>query len=182
MPETCYRTAYRSVPVTTYRPVSSCGLCDLFCCSPPTTTYRPVTSWTYQAYMVPYTTYRLVYSDACATYDPCATTTLSAAPASCCTPATIAPAPTTPSGADVAPQTFDNGSQPADEAPLRAVPETDSQTNPTSVPNLIDPGNDRVTQRPVRQAARFHLVASPPKPQPAPTVPVKDGGWRASSD
>lgn len=48
VPQTSYRTVYRPVAVTTY---------------------RPVTGWTYRPQLVPYTTYRVIYSNPCV---PCA--------------------------------------------------------------------------------------------------------------
>jgi hypothetical protein len=58
VPTTFYRTEYRMVPTTTcqavsyYEPCSGC----------PMVTYRPVTSWAYRPQLVPYNTYRIVYS------------------------------------------------------------------------------------------------------------------------
>jgi hypothetical protein len=79
VPQTCYRAAYCQVPVTTYRPTcclsnlfAKCG-CQSACnpCNPaPTTTMRPVTTYVTQKVMVPYTTYRMVYSNSTATCAP----------------------------------------------------------------------------------------------------------------
>lgn len=112
VPQTCYRTQYVNVPVTTYRPVVSrdpCTGCPVTCC-------RPSTSYVRQAQLVPYTTYRRVLSNPCCT--PTATTvtagyapiyrgvanypvtsypaTSSCSGCSAATPATYAPAVTTP--------------------------------------------------------------------------------------
>jgi len=54
VPQTSYRTQIVNVPVTTYQPVRSCGLCG------PTTTLRPVTVMRPTTQVVPYTTYRPV--------------------------------------------------------------------------------------------------------------------------
>jgi hypothetical protein len=58
VPQTYYRTYYRGVAVTAYQPVTSydsCSGCAM-------TSYYPTTAWTYQPCLVPYTTYRVVYS------------------------------------------------------------------------------------------------------------------------
>lgn len=54
--QTCYRTQYCSVPVTTYRPVTTCDPCTG--CS--TTCMKPCTTYVQQARQVPYTTYKMV--------------------------------------------------------------------------------------------------------------------------
>jgi len=72
VPQTCYRTVVRRVPVTTCRVTTRTSW--LTGC--PVTTYRPVTVWVQQASLVPYTTYRMVYSNPCgpaAGCDPCST-------------------------------------------------------------------------------------------------------------
>lgn len=56
VPQTCYRTVYRQVPVTTYRPVTTCDPCT----GCPRTVMQPCTSVTYQAQRVPVTTYKQV--------------------------------------------------------------------------------------------------------------------------
>jgi hypothetical protein len=69
VPQTCYRTVYRPVPVTCCQPITGCDPCS----GCPVTTYRPVTSWSYQACLMPYTTYRAVYSNPCvSSCAPCA--------------------------------------------------------------------------------------------------------------
>ena len=57
VPYTAYRTSWKRVPVTTYRPVTNsdpCTGCTVTC-------MRPCTSYTYQMQRVPYTTQRPVY-------------------------------------------------------------------------------------------------------------------------
>ncbi len=57
VPQTAYRTSYKRVPVTQYRPVTNsdpCTGCTVTC-------MKPCTSYTYQVQRVPYTTYRPVY-------------------------------------------------------------------------------------------------------------------------
>ena len=61
LPTTYYRTYYRPLAVTAYSPVTSCGACGCPC----TTCYYPTTAWTYQPCLVPYTSYRVVYSNPC---------------------------------------------------------------------------------------------------------------------
>lgn len=61
VPQTCYRTQYVNVPVTTYRPVVSRDPCT----GCPVTCLRPTTSYVQQAQLVPYTTYRRVLSNPC---------------------------------------------------------------------------------------------------------------------
>jgi hypothetical protein len=61
LPQTCYRTQYVSVPVTTYRPVVSRDPCT----GCPVTCMRPATCMVQQAQLVPYTTYRRVLSNPC---------------------------------------------------------------------------------------------------------------------
>jgi hypothetical protein len=58
VPQTCYRTVYGPVPVASCLPVRSYDPCS----GCPVVTYRPVTSWTRQAMLQPYTTYRIVYN------------------------------------------------------------------------------------------------------------------------
>lgn len=57
VPHTAYRTDWKRVPVTSYRPVTNtdpCTGCVVTC-------MRPCTTYTYQCQRVPYTTYRPVY-------------------------------------------------------------------------------------------------------------------------
>ena len=57
VPCTAYRTCYKRVPVTQYKPVTKtdpCTGCTVTC-------MRPCTTYTYQSQRIPYTTYRPVY-------------------------------------------------------------------------------------------------------------------------
>ena len=57
VPQTAYRTSWKQVPVTQYRPVTNtdpCTGCTVTC-------MKPCTTFSYQAQRVPYTTYRPVY-------------------------------------------------------------------------------------------------------------------------
>ena len=58
VPQTCYRTVYGKVPVTSYMPVT----CYDPCSGCPQVTYRPVTTWSYRAMLQPYSTDRVVYT------------------------------------------------------------------------------------------------------------------------
>jgi hypothetical protein len=105
VPQTCYRTQYVNVPVTTYRPVTGRDPCT----GCPVTCMRPTTAYVQQARMVPYTTYRAVLSNPCcgaaapavsASYAPTYTSGVGYAAGSSCSgcgtaaPMTYAPATT----------------------------------------------------------------------------------------
>ena len=58
MPTATYRISYRPVPTVAYMPVvgiDPCSGCAV-------TTYRPTRAWTYQASLLPYSTYRVGYA------------------------------------------------------------------------------------------------------------------------
>ena len=65
VPYTAYRTSWKRVPVTTYKPVTNsdpCTGCTVTC-------MRPCTTYTYQMQRVPYTTQRPVYrTETCLLY------------------------------------------------------------------------------------------------------------------
>lgn len=82
VPQTCYRTQYVTVPVTTYRPVTGRDPCT----GCPVTCMRPATSYVQQARLVPYTTYRVVLSN------PCCGATTAAYASSYAAPGNYAPA------------------------------------------------------------------------------------------
>ncbi|NLE37826.1 MAG: hypothetical protein GX621_07360 [Pirellulaceae bacterium] len=63
VPQTSYRTVCRTVPVTTCQAITSCDPCT----GCPVTTYRPVTVYQLSAQLIPYTTYRAVWSNPCTT-------------------------------------------------------------------------------------------------------------------
>ena len=56
VPQTCYRTVYRQVPVTVYRPTTTCDPCT----GCPRTVMQPCTTVQHVAQRVPVTTYRQV--------------------------------------------------------------------------------------------------------------------------
>jgi len=198
VPQTYYRTVYRQVPVTTYGAFSGCDPCT----GGPVTYYRPVTSWTYQAAWVPYTTYRIVYSDACS---PCASSngcspcgpsvgsTLGAGGACCgqgtTTNGTVGAGTIPPSGTSssangqapegkAAPDTFKKGAEPSGE---KIEPKPDPNTSSNPGPNLTDPGS-HTALRPMAGAGRYHLIASPQEPAADRRPQTDAGGWRVSRD
>ncbi len=199
VPQTCYRTVYRQVPVTTHQAVTRCN--PLTGC--PVTCYYPVTRWVRQARLVPYTTYRLVYSNPC---NPCGsygsyvggtgvTVSSGGAPCACGPPSTATTpyyGPSTPMTPTVPPRsTFQNNDTPAPvEEPLQAVPGTNLNS---TMPGLNPPSN-RTTSRPAHsvgqslvppmgsQASYYRLIATAPEATTTGKPPVNDGGWRASRD
>jgi len=175
VPQTYYRTAYRSMPVAVYRP----------------TTY-----WARQSRLVPYTTNRLVYSRPytvaygyapAVSCNPCGTSACGFAGdsgcSSCSVGTTYSEAPT--SAPAIAPAdngqpqpTFQQETKKVPTTPvpkLQPIPETGTQMNSTqSAPKLIDPEN-RTTAIPIRQAVHISQVS---RPQHGGV----DSGWRASRD
>src|SRR5258708_2428379 len=106
VPQTCYRTVYRPVAVTSYRPITTADPCT----GCPVTSLSPVTTYVQRPVVVPYTTYRPVVTTvllptapACPC-SPCATGACGVAPApSYYAPAAIAaPAPSCGCGASTA--------------------------------------------------------------------------------
>ena len=197
VPQTYYRTVYRRVPVTT------CGAftCADPCTGCPVTYYRPVASWTYQASYVPYTSYRLVYSNPC---NPCVTTsacspcvsgvgTTFAPGGACCTPSTsgavgaavqqpsdLQSSPNgQPAEGSTPPETFKQQTPGEATESLKPVPDPKTSSGPG--PALPDPGV-RTTHRPVRQAVHFRLIGSPSQPTTFERPPLDDGGWRVARD
>ena len=187
VPQTCYRTVCQRVPVTTCLAVTGCDPCT----GCPVTTYRPVTTWTTQTRLVPYTSYRLVYSNPCA---PCVSAVPSvtyaspavssvAAPEPCCGPSVSPPAvpysqpATSAPSTEGTPKTFLNGSQPTQEETLKPVPEPNTGSmGPTITPQ------GRTTLLPIRRTAQYYPISSPAKPVPAHMVRLSDAGWRASGN
>ncbi len=193
IPQTFYRTAYQTVPVTSCYPVVSRDPCT----GCPCTVYQPVTSMVRQARLIPYTTYQAVY-----TADPCATVTAAPPSADCCgtsvpyyspsQAAPVSPIPATPAPAlpaDTLPSTPSNSYDPsgtrrsyqpstdpnATETRLKPpVPTREEDDRPSSsAPALIDPTSN-TAMRETRQAAYLRPVSNPG---------VSDsGGWRASRD
>jgi hypothetical protein len=103
VPQTCYRTVYRPVAVTSYRPITTADPCT----GCPVTSLSPVTTYVQRPMVVPYTTYRPVVTTVLLPTAPacpcstCATGACGVAPAtSYYAPAAIAaPAPSCGCGA-----------------------------------------------------------------------------------
>ena len=154
VPYTAYRTNWKKVPVTQYRPVTTsdpCTGCTMTC-------MKPCTTYTYQCQRVPYTTYRPVYrqenytvpvttitndcsTGGCSTCDTCGTgqsfggqpQNFNPTPAST-VPSFAAPTPTfsaPPSG----------GLLPADTTPSLSVPGGSTSRLPIPPSGGIDTGN-----------------------------------------
>jgi hypothetical protein len=98
VPQTCYRTVCNSVPVTSYRPITTTDPCT----GCPVTSLSPVTTYVQRPVVVPYTTYRPVVTTVMMPIAPaCPTCSACAAPAtSYYAPAAVAaPAPSCGCGA-----------------------------------------------------------------------------------
>ena len=94
VPQQAFRTAYKRVPVTQYRPVTNtdpCTGCTVTC-------MKPCTTYTYQCQRVPYTTYKPVYRTE--TYKVPVTTITNG-----CATGTCSTCPTAGTVANFAPQT-----------------------------------------------------------------------------
>lgn len=198
MPQTCYRTQYVTVPVTTYRPVVGRDPCT----GCPVTCMRPATTFVQQARLVPYTTYRMVLSNPCCGAAPAASYAPGIAPAApCCgaaaAPVTFAaPAASAPyygsatSGTIVGSTNGSAGGVPTEAPPAdssrnrtfredqKPIPEepsddaadegTTSGTGVVLPPRLIQP-NERTTSYPILRAGVHRPVSyNEPAPPPAP--------------
>lgn len=142
VPYTAYRTEWKRVPVTSYRPVTNsdpCTGCTVTC-------MRPCTTYTYQCQRIPYTTHRPVYrtetyqvpvttltndcdTGACSTCPTCPTCVAPTAPVpgnfapTTSTPETYYEYPTAqpPRGAIINPSgTYNTNVVPADQSPTLA--------------------------------------------------------------
>jgi hypothetical protein len=143
VPQTCYRTQYVTVPVTTYRPVVGRDPCT----GCPVTCMRPATTLVQQARLVPYTTYRMVLSNPCcggaatAAYAPGYATGMGYAPAASCSGCSgaaapisyAAPAGGTPYYGGATSGTIISSTDPAASAPTLAPPPAGSSGNSTFV-------------------------------------------------
>lgn len=107
VPQTCYRTQYVNVPVTTYRPAVGTDPCT----GCPVTCMRPTISYVQQARLVPYTTFRVVLSNATS---------------GCCAPATSYGV------SGYAPATYSGGSACCGQTPSYASPTVPYYSGPTS--------------------------------------------------
>jgi hypothetical protein len=153
MPSVVYRAMYQPAVVTAYQPVYQPAAYNTYA-SYGVTTYRPLFGgWTYQARMVPYTTYQPVYTAApvvaysgcssCASYSscdscsPCGGGSCGAATcgspgsscASCAAPPTVV-TPSPDSGSNMAPPVAAPGPQRTFEEKKVETPSTETQLKP----------------------------------------------------
>jgi hypothetical protein len=107
VPQTCYRTVYSPVAVTSYRPITTADPCT----GCPVTSMAPVTTYVQRPVVVPYTTYRPVITTvmmppvapACSTCSACSSCATAAPTLAYYAPAAVAaPAPSCGCGASAA--------------------------------------------------------------------------------
>ncbi len=149
VPQTCYRTSYTCVPVTTCKPVTTCDPCT----GMPQTVMQPVTTMVRRPVIVPYTTLRPVVTTAnfapstCSTCGGCSACSGAAYTSPYYSGSTVASytaAPTTGcascgSGSNVsygAPAATYGSPAPAVTTPMYTTP---GLSTPMSVPNLSAP-------------------------------------------
>ncbi len=155
VPCTAYRTSWKQVPVTQYKPQTSsdpCTGCTVTC-------MRPCTSYTWQMQRVPYTTYRPVYTQQNYTV-PVTTITNDCATGTCgtcatCPPATGVSGGTILPGQSVLPQSSSsvvapNGTIGTNGSYQTAIPPYDSGSAvPAETTPILDPSvNPQNSQRP----------------------------------
>ncbi|HVW38282.1 MAG TPA: hypothetical protein VHB99_13295 [Pirellulales bacterium] len=167
VPQTCYRTQYVTVPVTTYRPAMGCDPCTGF----PVTTMRPVIAYVQQARLVPYTTYRAVMtapvglglpvmgsvgyapSAGCSSCSaaPAAQPYYSAAPAPIAAPAAVAPIGSASPGAPTLAPTENPATSTFTQRPY--IPSgpiiSSSPVAPASPPAAVNSGTLETRQKPI---------------------------------
>lgn len=158
VPQTCYRTQYVTVPVTTYRPAMGCDPCTGF----PVTTMRPVIAYVQQARLVPYTTYRAVMTAPVSLGLP-VMGSVGYAPSAGCSGCSAAPAAQPYYNAAPAPI-----AAPAAAAPLGAA----SPGAPTLAPTE-NPATSTFTQRPFIPSGP--IISSAPGVPGSPPPVVKGG-------
>ena len=177
VPQTCYRSVITSVPVTTYRPVSTCDPCT----GCPRTVLQPVTAYMQQTQLVPYTSYRPVMSTSC--YSPCATSPC--ASGACGTAVTAAYAPAYSSG--YAPMSMSSyaptstyaapapsccgtpsvAAPPTVITPAPAAPATIVPADPASVPPTLESTGTIQESSAIKSESRLQVTPIPPMQSPA---------------
>jgi hypothetical protein len=189
VPHTAYRTEWKRVPVTQYRPVTTsdpCTGCTVTC-------MRPCTTYTYQCQRVPYTTYRPEYRTE--TYQVPVTTITNECATGNCSPATecptcVAPGAVMPGNFAPVPGAPTDGTYyeyPATTAPRGAVISPNGTFNTNVVPADTQPTlAPSSTQRPVIESMRLEpsrTIYSQPTPanysQPPIGSGVEYGGYTA---
>ena len=206
VPQTQYQACTVNVPVTTYRPVTTCDPCTG--CT--TTCMRPFTSYVQQTRYRPVTTYRLSCSTTTTCTTGCGVAAYSVtADTGCCTGTVTVPATSTPAPSlqVTPPATQDSSNQnipsttPEQEASyqMRPVPERNISVTPpvgnrqksAPAPRLSEP-QDRVASTQPLSAWAYSPVTwqsqdaakatdSSAAKEAAPVQPKSDGGWRSSS-
>jgi hypothetical protein len=163
VPQTCYRTQYVTVPVTTYRPAMGCDPCTGF----PVTTMRPAISYVQQARLVPYTTYRAVLTSP---VSPCTPVmgSVGYAPSTGCSSCSAAPAAQPYYSAAPAPIAAPAAAAPIASAPLGSA----SPGAPTLAPTE-NPATSTFTQRPFIPSGP--IISSAPGVPASPPAPVNGG-------
>ena len=199
VPQTCYRTVYQNVPVTTYRPMVGQDPCT----GCPVTSYLPVTAVMRQTQLVPYTTYRVVYanpvaqcgvSSSCSTCGPagCAAygSAVSGSGCSSCQTGTAVSSATP--YYDSAPATVPTPA-PA-TAPASATPSLEN----TPAQKTFQQESQKAVEQPItpipQSGATLNSTSTPTLIDPdnhttwrtvrpiSYEAPVDDGGWRASTN
>lgn len=198
VPCTSYRTCYKKVPVTSYKPVTTtdpCTGCTVTC-------MKPCTTYTMQAQRVPYTTYRPVYrtetykvpvttiTNNCATgtcgTNTCATGTCGTVTPGCSTCTTggtpvYAPAPATVPG-NYSPSVLPPVTSTRYEVPAAGSTYTGGSGFETpaadQAPSILQGVNPVTSQRPVIDRVNngaYNYKASVPTQQPVPaTIRMED--------
>jgi len=170
VPETTYRTEYKCVPVTTYKPsceIDPCTGCPVEC-------MQPVTQYVQQAVNVPVTQYRAVTTTKYVQMQPgyAGTVAAPAAPAGPPAAGAFSAVQTTPqawgaAGADVSRQPLPGVAPPA--LPAGSIqPAPSYQYQPVGPPPY---GGQAVPQGIMPQAGTYAPVPPQASPQPQPTQP-----------
>ena len=160
VPQTCYRTVYTNVPVTTMRPVTTTDPCT----GCPVTCMRPETTYVQRPQVVPYTQYRPVVTQV--PVNPCpppAATYYQPAQAApnCCAPATtstiVTPGPTTngvlaPPGTSIGPPT----QQPSLPQGTTTPPTTFQSLQSSAAPRTFAPDP---SMKPLQETSQGSTVA-----------------------
>jgi len=168
VPQTCYRTQYVTVPVTTYRPVVGRDPCT----GCPVTCMRPTTTCVQQARLVPYTTYRMVLSNPCCG----ATATASYAPAY----SSYAPAASCGGcSGSAAPVTY----APASTPYYGSTPYSSSTTSGTIIsPSTGDAAASQPTLAPRQGSSGTRTFQDSESQRPIPATDETDKGSKNNSD
>lgn len=168
VPQTCYRTQYVTVPVTTYRPAMGCDPCTGF----PVTTMRPAISYVQQARLVPYTTYRAVLTSP---VSPCMPVmgSVGYAPRPGCSSCSAAPAAQPYYSAAPAPLAAPAAAAPMSAAPIATAPTGAASPGAPTLAPTENPATSTFTERPFIPSGPI-ISSSPVVPGSPP--PAVNGG------